>query len=193
MDEFFRKQVAGLDEEVHQLVREQIEKTIESGLNLGVKSHSLREYSYLMERLRRWGRANRSLNVINPLVCPAFIRAAFTMDSEQRMNYQLHQFIIAKLIPQWKDLPLIIDIRRNIQKATMYRKIWPESVFIQVSDSTGILTNKHLNKDFYWKCRMNAIENAIPYHELDYKAVLDSPREILCWIQGLFGCGISTQ
>src|SRR4029077_7529450 len=60
---------------------------------------------YLEERLRRWGTSAEQADTLIPLLTPEFVQAALWLTPEQRKTNALHRAVIARMIPQWADVP----------------------------------------------------------------------------------------
>ncbi len=60
---------------------------------------------YLVERLRRWGTTADRPNLLIPLLTPEFVEAALRLQPQQRRENALHRELVARMIPQWADVP----------------------------------------------------------------------------------------
>lgn len=82
-----------------------IREKLAEGAALGIADLNLIDWFYLTERLRRWGGASTGTGAVSPLTTPSFIRAAFDLRPEERLDSALHKRLIARLIPAWADVP----------------------------------------------------------------------------------------
>lgn len=95
---------AGLREETKREVCAQVDRVLREGWALGLVGGTLLDYFYVDERLRRWGTAAEG-GFVAPLLTPAFVRAAFSLTAQQRLDAALHRDVLRRLMPQWADVP----------------------------------------------------------------------------------------
>lgn len=96
---------AGANDAARAEAAAQIDRVLRTGLSLGLCDARLLDYFYADERLRRWGATGERQGVISPLLTPAFIRAAFALRPQQKLEAALHKGVLKHLIPQWADVP----------------------------------------------------------------------------------------
>lgn len=96
---------AGANEAARAEAAAQIDRVLRTGLSLGLSDARLLDYFYADERLRRWGTTGERQGVISPLLTPAFIRSAFALRPQQKLEAALHKGVLKHLIPPWADVP----------------------------------------------------------------------------------------
>jgi asparagine synthase (glutamine-hydrolysing) len=77
------------------------------GRDLGLSGLPLIDYIYLIERVRRWYTSAYIIGSITPFLSPGFVTASFALTSEQKRARLLHTGLIARLVPEWSDVPFV--------------------------------------------------------------------------------------
>jgi hypothetical protein len=95
----------GPAEQVREAVHEQIQQVFREAIQGGFEDAKMLDYFYVVERLRRWGTAGERNGVVSPLLVPAFVRSAFALSAQQRLDNVLHRALVQELVPQWADIP----------------------------------------------------------------------------------------
>ena len=116
----------GVREETHATVSAHVSAVLEEGAALGLEGAVLTDYFYLLERLRRWSSASVRLGRLMPLTTPSFIRSSFNMTPKQRADNLIHRRLIARLLPQWGDIPFY-KARPSAHRRSPRRKAWETS------------------------------------------------------------------
>jgi hypothetical protein len=105
LDRTARKRHDAGREEVYDVYRAEVLRTLQAGRDLGLKGANLLDYFYFAQRL-----ANRSgLGTRNDR-CSAcstsgFVRACFDLRPKQRLQAKLHKEIVGGLVPEWAGIP----------------------------------------------------------------------------------------
>ena len=99
-----RKHVAARDE-VYEIARSEMRDTLAEGRRHGIDGPSLLDYFLLVDRFAFKTGLNRDSSTFSVFTTPAFVRAAFDLTPEQRLEASLHRRIIARLVPEWADIP----------------------------------------------------------------------------------------
>jgi hypothetical protein len=85
--------------------REELERALAEGRRHGLAGAALLDYFYLVHRLaRRSGLGTRS-GRYSACATPAFVRAAFDLTPEQRLDGRFHHDLIARLVPAGSGVP----------------------------------------------------------------------------------------
>jgi hypothetical protein len=85
--------------------REEVERALAEGRRHGLVGPGLLDYFYLVHRLAyRSGLGARSARY-SACTTPAFVRAAFDLSPEQRLDGKLHTELIVRLAPEWARVP----------------------------------------------------------------------------------------
>ena len=105
LERFTRKKHSAAREEAYAVYRAEVRRTIEQGRDHGVEGPSLLDYFYLVQRLNfRAGLGSRN-DRYSACATPAFIRGAFDLTPEERVEAKLHRQIVARLVPSWNEVP----------------------------------------------------------------------------------------
>lgn len=98
-----RKAPAAKDE-AYEMHRSEILSILDKGREFGIEGPSLLDWFYLAHRLSyRSGLGARS-NRYSGCATPGFVRAAFDLTPEQRLESKLHVELIPMLVPEWKPI-----------------------------------------------------------------------------------------
>ncbi|HXE98758.1 MAG TPA: hypothetical protein VN458_00260 [Solirubrobacterales bacterium] len=85
--------------------REEVERALAEGRRHGLAGPALLDYFYLVQRLAyRSGLGARS-GRSSACATPAFVRASFDLTPDQRLDGKLHHDLIARLVPEWSEVP----------------------------------------------------------------------------------------
>ena len=109
--------IAGANDATRAEATAQIDRVLRRGLSLGLSDARLLDYFYADERLRRWGTTGERHGVISPLLTPAFIRASFGLQPQQKLEAALHRGVLKHLIPQWADVPFFKPTPARLAKS----------------------------------------------------------------------------
>ncbi len=102
----------------------ELERLLGEGRALGLEGPTLLDYFYLTQRLaHRSGLGSRS-GRYSCCVAPGFVRAAFDLTPTERLEAKLHTELIAKLVPEWSDVPFYVEPARNAMPALRRARIW---------------------------------------------------------------------
>ena len=87
--------------EAYEMHREEILSILDAGRAYGIEGPTLLDWFYLAHRLSyRSGLGARS-NRYSGCATPGFVRAAFDLTPEQRLESKLHRELIPMLVPEW--------------------------------------------------------------------------------------------
>jgi hypothetical protein len=101
----------------------EVERILAEGRRLGVKGPIQLEWFYIVDRFaNRQGVATHAERV-SIFGTPAFVRAAFALKPEERIESLLHRLMVARLVPQWADVPFFKAERSPMRKVRRLR-IW---------------------------------------------------------------------
>ena len=92
----------------------QIDRVLRDAVHGGIENAGMFDYFYLVEQLRRGGTTGERSGVISPLLIPAFVRAAFAMDTSERLGSTLHRELVRRLVPEWAELAFFRSHREPV-------------------------------------------------------------------------------
>ncbi len=105
LEEAARQKHAAAHRAAYRAYREEVEHALDEGRRHGLVGADLLDYFYLVHRLAyRSGLGARS-GRYSACATPAFVRAAFDLTPEQRLEGRLHTELIARLVPAWSEVP----------------------------------------------------------------------------------------
>ena len=103
--------------------RAEVERILEEGRRHGVKGPLLLEWFYLVDRFaNRQGVASHAERV-SVFGGPAFVRAAFALRPQERIESRLHHEMVARLVPEWAEIPFFVAERSRMKKVRRLR-LW---------------------------------------------------------------------
>ena len=101
-----------------------MEAALAEGRRHGLAGAELLDYFYLVHRLAdRSGLGARS-GRYSACATPAFVRAAFDLNPEQRLDGKLHLELIARLVPERSEVPFFDSDEAAPQPETRRARIW---------------------------------------------------------------------
>lgn len=100
-----RRRHAGATTEAYALAREECAAALARGRAYGVSGPALLDWFYLIERFAHRSGLAADTQRITFFSCRGFLRAAFSMSPEDRLENRLHRVATAKLVPEWADVP----------------------------------------------------------------------------------------
>jgi hypothetical protein len=100
-----------------------IRSTLEAGRELGLDGPVLLDWFYLVDRFAHRSGIATDSERISVFATPAFIRAAFALSPENRLDDVLHQDVIGRLVPQWRDVRFFQAERKRMPKIRRER-LW---------------------------------------------------------------------
>lgn len=104
--------------------REELERLLDEGRALGLDGPTLLDYFYLTQRLaHRSGLGSRS-GRYSCCVAPGFVRAAFDLTPDERLEAKLHSELVARLVPEWSGVPFYAEPKRNAMPTVRRARIW---------------------------------------------------------------------
>ena len=104
--------------------RAELRRLLDEGRALGLDGPTLLDYFYLTQRLaHRSGLGSRS-GRYSCCVAPGFVRAAFDLTPDERVEARLHSELIAKLVPEWSDVPFFKEPNRGRMPTLKRARIW---------------------------------------------------------------------
>jgi hypothetical protein len=102
-----RRQAAAARAGGYDLYRSELEQILDQGRALGLTGPTLLDYFYLTQRFAfRSGLGARS-GRYSCCGTPAFVRAAFDLTPEERLENKLHLAVIGRLVPEWREVPFL--------------------------------------------------------------------------------------
>jgi len=103
--------------------RAEVERILAEGRRHGVKGPMVLEWFYLVDRFaNRQGVASHAERV-SVFGGPAFIRAAFAERPKERVDSRLHHEMVARLVPEWAEIPFFKAPRTRMKKVRRLR-LW---------------------------------------------------------------------
>lgn len=110
-------------EELYELFRAEAAIVLAEGREWGLEGLSLLDYFYLRERFRSIQDLDTGTSRVSLFTNPAFVRAAFDLTPEQRLDAELHKRLVASFIPAWQAVPYYKP-RGGRDKVFVRRRIW---------------------------------------------------------------------
>ncbi|HYX78913.1 MAG TPA: hypothetical protein VE727_06095 [Solirubrobacterales bacterium] len=105
LEQAARQKHSAAHRDAYRAYRREVELALDAGRQRGLAGPSLLDYFYLLHRLPyRSGLGARS-GRYSACATPAFVRAAFDLTPEQRLEGKLHLELIDRLVPQWTGVP----------------------------------------------------------------------------------------
>jgi hypothetical protein len=105
LEQAARQKHAAAHRGAYRTYRSEVESALDQGRRHGLAGADLLDYFYLVHRLvYRSGLGARS-GRYSACATPAFVRAAFDLTPEQRLEGKLHLELIARLVPEWSEVP----------------------------------------------------------------------------------------
>ncbi len=105
LEQAARQKHAAAHRGAYRAYRSEVESALDQGRRHGLAGADLLDYFYLVHRLAyRSGLGARS-GRYSACATPAFVRAAFDLTPEQRLDGKLHLELIARLVPEWSEVP----------------------------------------------------------------------------------------
>jgi hypothetical protein len=105
LEQAARQKHAAAHRGAYRAYRLEVERALDQGRPHGLAGADLLDYFYLVQRLAyRSGLGARS-GRYSACATPAFVRAAFDLTPEQRLDGKLHLELIARLVPEWSEVP----------------------------------------------------------------------------------------
>jgi hypothetical protein len=105
LEQAARQKHAAAHRGAYRAYRSEVEAALDQGRRHGLAGADLLDYFYLVHRLAyRSGLGARS-GRYSACATPAFVRASFDLTPEQRLEGKLHLELIARLVPEWSEVP----------------------------------------------------------------------------------------
>ncbi len=119
-----KRNAAAATDAAYGAYRGELERILDEGRALGLEGPTLLDYFYLTQRLaHRSGLGSRS-GRYSCCVAPGFVRAAFDLSPAERLDARLHSELIAKLVPEWSDVPFFVEPGRGAMPNLRRARIW---------------------------------------------------------------------
>lgn len=99
-------------------LREHLESEEQYARRLGRSDPSALDLFYLRQRFRRWVVAGHQTTSMVLFAAPAFIRMAFDLSPQDRVNRVAHRRLTEMFVPQWKDVPYYKPAPTDLQQIT---------------------------------------------------------------------------
>src|SRR5699024_2989037 len=114
-----------LQDGVEDKVNHQIYNVLQDGKNRGFDGLLLLNYFQFVERFRRWVPLAGKINRYSPFLSPVFIRSAFDLTPEQKVDTTLHTDVINYLVPEWSNVPFFkANHEQNEEKTKKKMRMW---------------------------------------------------------------------
>jgi hypothetical protein len=111
-----------------------IRSTLDAGRELGLDGPVLLDWFYLVDRFAHRSGIATDSERISVFATPAFIRAAFALSPEERLDDALHQDVIGRLVPQWRDVRFFQAEQKRMPKIRRER-LWEVAADAEVVES----------------------------------------------------------
>lgn len=102
---FCRRQHEAARDEVYEIAESDMSETLAAGRRHGIEGAALLDYFLLVDRFAFKTALNRDTTTFSVFTTPAFIRAAFDLTPDERLESLLHRPLVAHLVPEWADIP----------------------------------------------------------------------------------------
>ncbi len=102
---FCRRKHEAARDEVYEIARSDMKETLAAGRRHGIEGPSLLDYFLLVDRFAFKTGLSKDSATFSVFTTPAFIRAAFDLTPEQRLESLLHRRLIGRLVPEWTEIP----------------------------------------------------------------------------------------
>jgi hypothetical protein len=99
-----RKHDAGR-RQIYEEARAGFERLLAAGREHGLEGVALLDWYYLMDRFAHRSGLAAHIQRVTVFSTPGFIGAAFALTPEQRTESVLHRELVARLVPDWSDVP----------------------------------------------------------------------------------------
>ncbi len=124
LEQAARQKHAAARRKAYRAHREEIERALAEGRRHGLAGPALLDYFYLVHRLAyRSGLGARS-GRYSACTTPAFVRAAFDLTPDQRLEGKLHTELINRLAPEWAQVPFYEPNGAGPLPETTRARIW---------------------------------------------------------------------
>ena len=169
-----RRKHSAATEESYELYMRMCERTLDAGRQHGLSGPPLLDWFYMAERLPyRSGLGARS-GRWSACVTPAFIRGAFDLTPRERLNAKFHRMVIAKLVPEWSDVPFFKDTDPGASMPEVKRdRIWEKEP--DASEVEEILAGGRSWPDIFDRDRVISMWSEVRSGEgsADYEHIFD--------------------
>lgn len=102
---------------------EECERTLAEGRDFGLEGPALLDWYYLAQRLPYRSGLGARTGRSSACVTAAFVRGAFDLQPKDRLDARLHREVIARLVPEWKDVEFFSEEAGTMPETTR-RRIW---------------------------------------------------------------------
>jgi hypothetical protein len=131
---FFTKDHQAAVPAAYSEAEEVIRSTLDTGRELGLEGPVLLDWFYLVDRFAHRSGIATDSERISVFATPAFIRAAFALSPEERLDDSLHQDVIGRLVPQWRDVRFFQAEQKRMPKIRRER-LWEVPADAEVIES----------------------------------------------------------
>ena len=108
----------------YDLYRSELERILDQARAFEVAGPTLLDYFYLTQRLAfRSGLGARS-GRYSCCATPAFVRAAFDLSPEERLENKLHVAMIGRMVPEWRQVPFLAPGDAERLPTVHRQRIW---------------------------------------------------------------------
>lgn len=119
-----KRNAAAATQSAYNAYRGELERLLDEGRAQGLDGPTLLDYFYLTQRLaHRSGLGSRS-GRWSCCVSPGFVRAAFDLTPEERLEARLHTELVARLVPEWGEVPFYSEGGRGSMPKLRRARIW---------------------------------------------------------------------
>lgn len=119
----FAKDHGAAHADSYEAARAEVERILAEGRRHGVKGPVLLEWFYLVDRFANRSGVAAHAERVSIFGTPAFIRAAFALRPEERIDSLLHRLMVARLVPEWAEIPFFKAERARMKKVRRLR-LW---------------------------------------------------------------------
>ena len=102
---------------------EDCESTLATGREFGLGGAALLDWYYMAQRLPYRSGLGARTGRSSACVTPAFVRGAFDLRPADRLGARLHREVIARLVPEWSEVPFFSEEPDSMPETTR-RRIW---------------------------------------------------------------------
>ncbi len=120
---FFAKDHEAARPEAYATATDTIAAILARGRELGVSGPALLDWFYLVDRFPHRSGLASDAERISIFSTPGFIEAAFAMAPRHRLSERLHRELIARLVPDWSDIPHFAAERSRMPRIRR-RRLW---------------------------------------------------------------------
>jgi hypothetical protein len=119
-----RRQPSAAQEWTYDLYRAELETILDQARGFGLTGPTLLDYFYLTQRFAFLSGLGARSGRHSVCATPGFVRAAFDLTPEDRLENRLHVDMIAGLVPEWAAIPFLGSEDGNRLPKVHRQRIW---------------------------------------------------------------------